>query len=378
MDDFTVDESGRRQTIRYFARDLENPLALGMLIDAGASQRRVFGEVHEASYGFLDRSLRLNGDLPHRDRAFVLQFDSRSQPARALEPPVVNLRSALRFGQTVEEQFLTAKPRGGFLIRGSEALYDAIVAASQYMRRESGRKVCVVVSDGIDYGSESTLSAAIESAQRADTQIHSIQYFDAGAYRPRAVILSPWRQAGAGALMRISEETGGSHFQVSERRTFQSILEQLAAEFRSGYTLGYEPEFSASGYRSIRVGLRRSDLVVQARRGYYAGAREAGMSAASGITGVDPLIVSAGDLVTLSGYGLERSNIAALYLANGDRRVKAAVTEQTATAIRFKVPEGAGSAAWKEGTRRRFDWTIELETSAGDLLNYASFGIATE
>ena len=96
------------------------------------------------------------------------------------------------------------------------------------------------------------------------------------------------------------------------------------------------------------------------------------------ITGVDPMIARAGDLVIASGNGLDRSNINALYLTDGARTVRAAVLEQTATAIKFQVPEEAASGIWKEGERRLFEWNIVLQTSNGDLLNYTAFGIATE
>jgi len=118
MEDFALEESGRRQTIRYFSRDPDTPRTIGILIDAGASQRRVFAQVHQASYSFLDRVLRidrdLEGDLKHQDRAFVVQFDSRSELKQTIEPGLRQLQNALRNGQLVEGRQLAAKPLADF------------------------------------------------------------------------------------------------------------------------------------------------------------------------------------------------------------------------------------------------------------------------
>ena len=69
-DDFTLEEEGRPQTIRYFSQESDLPLTLGLLIDTSLSQRRVLGEERSASYRFLSQVLR-----PDKDRAFVIHFD---------------------------------------------------------------------------------------------------------------------------------------------------------------------------------------------------------------------------------------------------------------------------------------------------------------
>lgn len=57
-DDFVLSEDGRPQTIRYFSRETDLPLTLGLLVDTSLSQRRVLGEERTASYRFLEQVLR--------------------------------------------------------------------------------------------------------------------------------------------------------------------------------------------------------------------------------------------------------------------------------------------------------------------------------
>ena len=58
QDDFKLEEDGRPQTITYFAREIDLPLTLGLLVDTSMSQRRVLPEERDASRSFLDDLLR--------------------------------------------------------------------------------------------------------------------------------------------------------------------------------------------------------------------------------------------------------------------------------------------------------------------------------
>ena len=70
QDDFSIDEDTRPQTIRYFARESDLELTLGLLIDTSGSQRTVIGEERSASYRFIDQVLREDKDF-----AFLVRFD---------------------------------------------------------------------------------------------------------------------------------------------------------------------------------------------------------------------------------------------------------------------------------------------------------------
>jgi hypothetical protein len=69
-DDFIMTEDGRPQTIRYFTKESDLPLTLGLLVDTSLSQRRVLDQEKSASHGFLDQMLRVD-----KDQAFIIHFD---------------------------------------------------------------------------------------------------------------------------------------------------------------------------------------------------------------------------------------------------------------------------------------------------------------
>src|SRR6266487_5860845 len=68
-EDFVVEEDGKRQEIRHFARENELPLTIGMLIDTSPSVRPVFDEEKVTATGFLESILRPS------DLALVIGFD---------------------------------------------------------------------------------------------------------------------------------------------------------------------------------------------------------------------------------------------------------------------------------------------------------------
>src|SRR5580698_9263501 len=70
QDDFTIDEDGRPQTIRYFTKESNLPLTLGLLVDTSGSMRRLIETERGASFKFLDQVLREDKDV-----AFLIHFD---------------------------------------------------------------------------------------------------------------------------------------------------------------------------------------------------------------------------------------------------------------------------------------------------------------
>ncbi len=172
QDDFSLSEQGRPQTIRYFSRETDLPLTLGLMVDTSGSQRKVLDAERGASLRFLDQVVR-----PDKDKVFIMQFDSAVQLRQALTNSVGKLDDALAYVDS--ETMRQVRMQGG----GGTLLYDAVARASNdVMKKLTGRKALIVLSDGVDFGSYGTLKDAIEAALRADTLIYSILYSDPGAY----------------------------------------------------------------------------------------------------------------------------------------------------------------------------------------------------
>jgi VWFA-related protein len=256
QDDFLLSEDGRPQAIRYFERESDLPLTLGLIIDTSGSQRRVLDAERGASLRFLDQVVREN-----KDQVFIMQFDSFVQMRRALTGSVNRLDDALAYVDTQTKRQVRAQQGGGTL------LYDAVVRASdEVMRKQGGRKALIVLSDGVDFGSSGTLKDAVEAAQRADTLIYSILYSDPGAY---GIFGGP---DGRRVLQRMSNETGGSFFEVSKKQTVDQMFDILQEELRNQYSLGYTSDKPVviSEFRTIQLTARQKGLAVQARPQYWA------------------------------------------------------------------------------------------------------------
>ncbi len=256
-DDFSIFEDKRPQTIRYFATQSDLPLILGLMVDSSMSQQRVMDEERGASFRFLDRVLR-----PNQDQVFIMQFDMTIRMRQELTQSVKMLEESLAEVETPTRRALQNQSGGGTL------LYDAIVRASkEVMLAQPGRKALIVLSDGVDEGSEASIADAIDAAQRADTLIYSILFSDALAYG-----FPMGGMAGRAALARMSKETGGGFFQVSKKQPLDGIYDAIQDELRSQYNLGYVSDLPVriSGFRKIQVTTAQKGLVVQARDRYWA------------------------------------------------------------------------------------------------------------
>jgi VWFA-related protein len=303
-DDFIMAEDGRPQTIRYFAKESDLPLTLGLLVDTSLSQRRVLDQERSASHGFLDQMLRVD-----KDQAFVIHFDREVELLQDLTSSRDKLEVALeqlqtpQLTQTSGNDPSNPDPNSGRGSRrmggGGTLLYDAVYLASdEVMKKQQGRKALVVLSDGVDHGSKETLESAIATAQRSDTVVYSILFKDderqggGGFGGPRIGMggggmgggmgrrgggggypRSEPRPDGKKVLERISKETGGRMFEVSKKDPIDQIYDQIEEELRSQYSLGYTPDRAADAgplYRKIQLTTKQNGLVVQTRDGYYA------------------------------------------------------------------------------------------------------------
>jgi VWFA-related protein len=299
-EDFQLEEDGRPQTIQYFSQESDLPLTLGLLVDTSMSQIRVLGAEQSATYRFLEQVLRED-----KDQAFLIHFDREVELLQDITSSRSKLEAALRQLEAPQPQ---AQQRGGGGYPGPTGgrrggggsgrgrggagtlLYDAVLLASDdMMKKETGRKAVILLTDGVDQGSQTTLSDAIRSAQRADTLAYSILFADeqgftgfggfpgmgrggrggrGGGYPMPA----PSRPDGKKVLQQLSRETGGAFYQVSKKQPIETVFSLIDEELRHQYSLGYTPDKTdrAPGYRKIRLTARNQDLIVQTRDGYFA------------------------------------------------------------------------------------------------------------
>ncbi len=267
-DDFVLTEDGRPQTIRYFSRETDLPLTLGLMVDTSMSQRHVLGLERDASYRFLDQVLREEKDL-----AFVIHFDREVELLQDLTPSRLKLQAALTNLET---------PGRGRGRGGGTMLYDSVLLASdELMKKQAGRKALILLTDGVDNGSKVPLKEAIAAAQRSGTLVYSVLFADERGYgggynrmggRRGGMSRMPARPDGTRVLERISRETGGGYFAVSRKNPIDGIFMRIEEDLRNQYSLGYTSDKAAADgeFRKIHVTVKRKGVIVQASGGYYA------------------------------------------------------------------------------------------------------------
>jgi len=261
-DDFLLSEDGRPQPIRYFSRETDLPLTLGLLVDTSTSQLRVLDAERVASFDFVDQVLRED-----KDRVFIVQFDMGVEIRRKLTSSRQELETALAQVAAPSMRQLELQRGGGTL------LYEAIAVASRdVMRAQTGRRALIVISDGVDTGSEIPLPTAVEEAQRAGTLVYSIVFSDANAYGTMLGPIGGGAAEGRSVLMRIARETGGRCFEVSRTLTIARIFQAIQDELRSQYNLGFVSDVPVriSGFRRLQLTTKAKGLVVQAQSRYWA------------------------------------------------------------------------------------------------------------
>ena len=313
-DEFVLQVDGKPQTIRYFDKDTNLPLTLGLLVDTSLSQRDVIDEERAASSTFLDLML-----TTPKDKAFIMQFAAETELLQDVTSSHPLLQAALKeidtpskgnSGSSDDDNNTSRRPRGG----GGTTLYDALFLASdELMSKQTGRKAVIILSDGGDRGSRETLVKSIEAAQRADTIIYAIYFkgeeqhqnvpqrgnrgggYPGGGYPGGGY---PGRYPGGGypggggngggnnggtyptghidgkkVLERMTQETGGRFFEVKKNQDVAQIYNQIAEELRAQYRLGFTPnqDAAAAGYHQIDLTLHQKGLLIQTRDGYYSG-----------------------------------------------------------------------------------------------------------
>ena len=243
--DFEVYQDGALQPIRLFRHE-DTPVTIGLVVDHSGSMREKLGEVTTAARTFVRAS-------NPEDQMFVVNFN---------EDVSLGLPSGTRFSNSPDE-LGTAIGRAPAL--GKTALYDAVIEALQGLQKgERDKKALIVISDGGDNASHSSLDQVLKMAEESSAVIYTIGVFSEDDPDRNPKVLS-----------RLAHETGGEAFFPSEPSETVEICKRIARDVREQYTIGYSSMNGKPGsYHSIRVTARSKEhgkLSVRARAGYISG-----------------------------------------------------------------------------------------------------------
>ena len=250
-EDFVLLENGRQQEVRYFSRESDLPLTVGLLIDTSLSQEKVLNAERSAIRRFLDQVLRET-----KDKLFLMQFDMAVQVRQKLTSSRKALDEVLNYVDTPSRRELGMQTGGGTLLY--EAVYQA---ATEVLKEQRNRKAVIVLSDGEDFGSEKTLEEAVEAAVKADVLVYGIYFTGGGGSRD-----------GRGVLRRLAQGTGAGYFEVTKKLGIEQIFDAIQEELRGQYSLGFISDQPArlSEFRKLQLVTKQKGLVVQARERYLA------------------------------------------------------------------------------------------------------------
>ena len=244
--DFLVYEDNRPQGISFFS-SADAPASIGLLIDNSTSMMTKRERVIAAAVSF-------TGLSNPEDEIFVLAFNEN---VRVAWPPTIIAKSHVDIMRRVLTNEISAL--------GKTALYDAIIGGLERLERaRHQRQVLVVVSDGSDNASATSLEDMIARTQTGNAMIYTVALQDPVDFdgNPRL-------------LKRISTATGGESFSPRTINAVPEALEHIARDIRATYTIGYVPSnLTRDGkMRRLRVSARGPDgktLKVQTRGGYIA------------------------------------------------------------------------------------------------------------
>ena len=244
--DFRVFEDGKPQEIRFFSRETDLPLRIGLLIDTSNSVRGRLHFEQEAAIDFLNAVLR-----PDKDLAFAVAFDVDHQVVQDYTDDIEKISMALD------------RLKAGGVTSFFDAVYfscheklSSVPSPEGYLRR-----VMIVLSDGQDNHSVHTEEEDLSIAEHAEVTVFTIS--------------TSHGEGGKGdkVLERLANATGGRAFFESE--DLEENFEEIAHELHSQYSLAYVSTNSAHDgtFRRITIQPVRKNLRVRARPGYFAPSR---------------------------------------------------------------------------------------------------------
>ncbi len=250
-----LDENKPPVAILGFRSEADLPLRLGLIIDTSDSVTRRFSFEQKAAIEFLRRTLTGKEDM-----GFVVGVNNS----------VLLVQDFTSDQSQMQKAILSLAPSGG------TALWDAVGFAAEKLgeRIESGpvARVLVVISDGENNSSTTSLKDAIEQAQHAEVAAYTVSTRDYDTNDSSSII-------GDHALKALADLTGGAAFAPGSIRWLNGSLSQIEQVIRGRYMVSYKPaSFQRNGrYRAIEIKAQKDGrkLKVYARKGYYASAAQA-------------------------------------------------------------------------------------------------------
>jgi Mg-chelatase subunit ChlD len=254
ISDFVLEVDGKQVEIAEISR-ADTPVRLALLFDNSTSVMLAREFEKKAAIRFFRQVIR-----PEKDLAALFSVASETRLEQELTKNVSLLVRAI-------ENFAPPK--------GATALLDGIIQAADYLRTVDGRRVIVIVSDGDDNLSDSTLEETLRYVLASNCQIYVVKTTDFENYKrtggrggnANITFLSAERR-----MQELARQTGGAVYSPVDERELDAAFTRISAELSQQYVLNYYPEdddVPKGTFREISLKIKdRENLTVRARRGY--------------------------------------------------------------------------------------------------------------
>lgn len=257
LSDFELKIDGKVVEIGDLARS-ETPIRLAMLFDNSSSVLIARDFEKEAAVRFFRRIIR-----PEKDKAALFSVADVTRLEQVLTSDVESLTRAIDLFPPPE---------------GATALLDGIITVADYLRSTNGRRVIVIVSDGEDTISDSSLALALKSLQVNNCQVFVVKTTDFENYKrtgSRVGNANIRRLDAERRMGDVTAQTGGMVFSPIDENEMKDAFDRISAALSQQYILSYYPEDAAEKageFREISLVVKgKQGLTARARKGYYVG-----------------------------------------------------------------------------------------------------------
>ena len=255
LEDFLLSVDGEAAEISDLFRS-DAPVRLAFLFDNSSSVSVAREFEKKAAIRFFRRVVR-----PEKDLAALFSVSTGARLEQPLTKDVSQIIQAIEAFPPPE---------------GATALFDGIIKAANYLQDAQGRRVIVIVSDGDDTISDSTLEETVRALQLANCQVYVVKTTDFENYKrtgQRGGNANLRQLAAERRMQELAAQTGGAVYSPLDENELDKAFNQISAELAQQYILNYYPENESDKrglFRTIALSVKtRQNLSVRTRKGYY-------------------------------------------------------------------------------------------------------------
>jgi Ca-activated chloride channel family protein len=255
LEDFELKIDGKPAEISEVARS-DTPIRLAMLFDNSSSVIIAREFEKEAAVRFFRRVIR-----PEKDLAALFSVADYTRLEQPLTRDISLLVRAIEMFPPPE---------------GATALLDGIIKVADYLRAVDGRRVVVIVSDGEDTYSDTSLEKVLRALQLANCQVFVVKTKDFENFKrtgQRAGNANIRTLAAERRMLELAGQTGGAVYSPIDEPEMNEAFRQISAELSQQYILSYYPDDEPEKrgeFRNISVTVKNRPAVsIRTRKGYY-------------------------------------------------------------------------------------------------------------